>query len=147
MSRYIIGIDPGKNTGFGVWDAKLEKFSYLGTIDFWTAVDLLRAYDPRDVIRVIVELPQTKHVWHGSKNVATAQRTGVNVGGALREAELLAEFCSRRGLSIITKPPAGKIDAAKFRDLTGYKGATNEHTRDAGMLAYRVAHKIAHGVF
>ena len=132
MIKRVIGIDPGKNTGYAEYDGELFAFK----ITFWRAVDLISAYLPEETA-VIVELPRSKHVWHGKgQNSKAMARTGVNVGSVVREAELLAERFISLGYTVVTVHPKGKTTAEEVKHITGYEGRTNEHTRDAIMLAW-----------
>lgn len=140
MKRYSIGIDPGKKTGFAVYDI-LKDTLHLQTLDFWNVMDEMDRIGSRvfeEIYEVTVEVPTSKHVWHGKgPNQKSASKVGVNVGGVIREAELLAEGIRRMGFNVRTVHPRGKVDAAKFEAFTGYQGRTNEHTRDAGLLCFR----------
>lgn len=122
-----IGIDPGVHTGFAV--AEDGKLVRLQTLDFWqayhTACVLIGEHGS---LRVVIEVPKTKANWHG----ATAAH---NVGRVCREAELLADGLELAGAQVQRVHPSGKVDAATFARITGWVGRTNEHQRDAGMLA------------
>ncbi len=129
----VIGIDPGKNTGFCV--VLNGEISELFTCNFWDAIDQINAH--HDAV-VVVELPATTHVWHkGAKSRGAIEKTGVNVGSCLREAELIIAYLGKMGRQVIIEKPAGKVDKEQFQSTTGWTGRTNPHTRDAGMLAYR----------
>lgn len=138
MKRYSIGIDPGKKTGFAAYNIEKDTLD-LQTLDFWDVIREMHIfYNPMTVHEVTVEVPTSKHVWHGKgPNQKSASKVGVNVGGVIREAELLAEGIRRMGFSVRTAHPRGKVNAAKFKTFTGYQGQTNEHTRDAGLLCFR----------
>lgn len=127
----IIGIDPGQKTGIAlVIDGKLVK---LDTVDFWRAYRVVDSYKGI-AIRVAVEVPRNKKNWHG---VGAA----VAVGGVIREAQLLAEGIERLGFIVDRVHPTGigkKMKHAEFCKLTGWVGRTNEHTRDAALLALGV---------
>ena len=138
MIKRVIGIDPGTNTRYAEYDGGLRAFK----TNFWGAVDLVSAYPPKETA-VIVELPRSKHVWHGKAQNNTAMaRTGVNVGSVIREAELLADRFNTTGYTVITVHPRGKTTAAEVKHITGYEGRTNEHTRDAIMLAWIHKHLL-----
>jgi len=132
MSK-VLGIDPGKNTGLAIF--LNGKLTDLCTSDFWGAIEHINVH--HDAV-VVVELPSTKHVWHGGATAKGAiQRTGVNVGSCLREAELIIAYLGRMKRQVIIEKPAGKVDKDRFQAATGWTGQTNAHTRDAGMLAHR----------
>lgn len=133
----VIGIDPGKHTGMAI--AMDGKITALTETDFWGCVDYLQVHD--DAL-VVIELPNTKHVWHGdAKAKGAIQRTGVNVGSCIREAELLVSWLHRNKRNYIIQKPQGKLDANMFKRITGWSGPTNQHKRDAGMLAVGLSAK------
>jgi hypothetical protein len=135
MSR-VIGIDPGTDTGVAIYNPATKSLEMCESTGFWGAIDLISAN--RDAM-VIIELPNTSHVWHtGAVSQAAKNKTASNVGKVLREAELLIEFCKLNGISCRSIPPKGKVNAKVFKMVTGWKGMTNEHARDAGMLCFGV---------
>lgn len=133
----VIGIDPGKRTGIALSvDGKLTE---VFETDFWGAI---RQIDSFPYAAVVVELPVSKHVWHnGAVNKAAIQRTGVNVGSCIREAELLIAYLgSNKDRQVIIEKPAGKVNSASFKALTGWNKKTNQHMRDAGVMAHKYRH-------
>ena len=134
---YSIGIDPGKSTGFAVYHIQEEKLVRLETLSFWSAFGQTLIYEPDNVSRVVIELPDSKHVWHKDANgTAAIQRQAVNVGSVLREAELLAMGIENAGYNVQTTNPRGKVDAKRFKMITGWTGQSNQHERDAGLLCF-----------
>lgn len=139
-----IGLDPGEHTGFAVYDRDLCSFSELREISFETAVwEITEKYQSAIIV---IEIPNNKSVWHkpNGANLAVIQRTAVNVGSVLREAELLKRslqyFGKRKGCDyeIRTAHPRGKVDADMFKRITGFNGRVNQHCRDAGLLCWGV---------
>lgn len=137
-----VGIDPGKNTGVAVWDCKEEKFLLLETMSFWTTfttvtVDL---WPKHEKLLAIVEDPRGNNpVFNrghkGKRNLKIAQNVGMNK----KEAGLLIEGFRRSGIPTRgVVPKQSKINAAQFKQMTGYQGRTNEHKRDAGRLVYKM---------
>jgi predicted RNase H-like nuclease (RuvC/YqgF family) len=121
-----IGIDPGVHTGFAV--AEDGKLTRLETLDFWKVYHIVSGLiDEHGSLCVIIEVPKTKANWH---NPAAAH----NVGRVCREAELLACGLELIGAQVERVHPKGKVDAVAFARITKWKGRTNEHQRDAGML-------------
>jgi len=134
MSKFLIGIDPGKDTGFAVYDTDEKAFVLCKKYSFWEAIEKLAYYKTFGFL-AYVELPKTKHVWHsGAKNQNAKNRTAVNVGSVIREAELIVEWLEREEVEHKTVAPKGKVNDAVFRKLTGWPGRTSQHARDAGML-------------
>ena len=88
----IYGIDPGKTTGMAL--CKDGKLISVFDVNFWGCIEVIND-NSEDMF--IIELPNSKHVWHNQATSKKAiQRTGVNVGSAIREAELIIEFISIR---------------------------------------------------
>ena len=133
----VIGVDPGRHTGIALSvDGKLTE---VFETDFWGAIQHIDSYP---YAAVVVELPVSKHVWHnGAVNKAAIQRTGVNVGSCIREAELLIAYLSNdKDRQFIVQKPAGKMNSAAFKVLTGWEKQTNQHMRDAGVMAHTYRH-------
>ena len=143
MSRYVIGIDPGTFTGYSVYDSHTDTFIQIYTLNFWTAYEAVKDYREfrSDIKGIVVEVPDTKRVWQSSKgNIASVQRTAVNVGSVLRESVLLADGIDRLGIvkKVARVNPRGKTTQERFKTLTGWEGRKlNQHERDACMLCYR----------
>lgn len=67
------------------------------------------------------------------------EKMAINVGGVIREAELIAERFRDWGYEVDTPQPVGnpwKENATLFKQTTGYKKTSNEYTRDAAWLVY-----------
>lgn len=129
----IIGIDPGKVSGIAIANDS-GKLEFIFDGGFW---DVIRALEQNPTASVVVELPTTKHVWHGSaKTKGAIQRTGVNVGSCLREAELIVEYLVINNYKHETRKPQGKKNAEYFKRITGWSGKTNQHMRDAALLIF-----------
>jgi hypothetical protein len=129
-----LGIDPGSSTGFAI--AEDGNLIVLCTVDFWDAIYNIDSYP--DAI-VVVELPDTRHIWH-TKSVSRAAigSTGIRVGSCLREAELIIKYLHKKNRDYVIQKPLGKINADEFKCITGWKGKSNQHERDAAMLALSI---------
>ena len=127
----IIGIDPGAATGFALVENR--KIMQLQTLSFWEVIDRINIYEN---VAYAIELPKTRHVWHREANSKSALlKTGMNVGSCIREAELIIEYFKRNGKEYKVVIPQGKLKADQFERVTGWKGKSNQHVRDAAMLA------------
>lgn len=91
--RYLIGIDPGVNTGVAVWN---RAAGMLVTVDAGT----------------ITEVMEAVKLWSEGLDVKVF-------------FEAVAPQRNRT-----------KLSAGAFARLTGWKGRTNEHGRDAAMLVF-----------
>ena len=132
----IIGIDPGINTGYCL--IRNGIIEYIITTDFWGCIAELQLIEDIDNTLIVIELPSSKHVWHnGATNKAAIQRTGFNVGGVYMRAELVVEWLMINDYNYVTCNPLGKIKSDEFKAVTGWSGVTNQHERDAAMMAWK----------
>lgn len=136
--RFCIGIDPGAKTGLAIYDRKEGVLTEVSTTSFWPAISTIEIrFRPELVHVVAIEIPNTTHVWHkGAKNRGAIEKTALNVGKAIREAELMRDWLTDHGYDLNIIHPKGKIKQDKFERMTGYKRNTSQHGRDAGMLCW-----------
>lgn len=132
----ILGIDPGASTGVAVFEH--GALSRLITIDPAHIGRLLDGHQPE---RVIFEDSRLQsHVWAGAaKTKAAAIKIGRNVGEVDAWCKLIVAECGERGIpahGISPKSKGSKLDAAQFAAATGWAGRSNEHERDAAMVAW-----------
>lgn len=153
-----IGIDPGKKTGFAVWNGKARDFEEIETFDFWGAIyrilDWKRWPERTQDLCVVIEATHLNPSMHAktigitkamehlpeSARMSSLMKIAQNVGGNKREAELFVEFAKKHDIMVIeakpTRKSVTKITAEKFKIWTGWDGRTNEHSRDAAMLVF-----------
>lgn len=139
--RYVVGIDPGVKTGFAVWDRAERKFRSIGTTEFWSIFDFAADVSPDDV-KFIVETYDWKPTFGQRRgkasSVGVVDRMARNVGQVMREARLIIEGLRRRGFEVVECAPLGKKNADQFRRLTGWQDRTNQHERDAAVMAFQM---------
>lgn len=150
MDKIVIGIDPGQNTGFAVWDSFEKKFISLLTVSFWEAISLLQQAKTREDIglcrlEVVVEdVTQNKPIFmkenRSKSGVKGFSRIASNVGMNKRDCQLLIQWCEVNGVKVVTVKPTKKsltkLDAESFLKITKYSSSTSQHARDAGMLVF-----------
>lgn len=137
MNEVVVGIDPGKSTGFAVYSVDWERLIVLETLDFWGAYDRAMGFVRTVPTMVIIEVPNSKHVWHkGAASERALQRQGANVGSVVREAELLAEGLARENCIVKRVQPRKKVNAKDFATITGWTNRSNQHERDAAMMCF-----------
>lgn len=133
----ILGIDPGANTGVAVFEG--GRLSRLITIE---PVHIGRLIDGHQPERVIFEDSRLQsHVWTGAaRSKAAAVKIGRNIGEIDAWCKLIVAECAQRGIpahGISPKQKGTKIESQDaFNRITGWTGASNEHTRDAAMVAW-----------
>lgn len=135
---WVIGIDPGTNTGVAVWDTAAKEFVRLELMTFWSAYDLITGeYNPDDVLLVIEDARLNKVTFRKKGEGFYQDRLSRNVGNIQKECGLLIAGFERLHYEIQTiKPTAQKWDAATFTRYTGIKKGHNEHIRDAARLVW-----------
>lgn len=132
----IVGLDPGANTGLALFLAgRLEE---------------LRTIAPHEIELVLSELKPSRvvfedsrlqsHTWTTSRSRAAAAKMARNVGQVDAWCILITAVCARLGIPAHGISPAGKggkLNAERFAAATGWAGRSNEHERDAAMVAWR----------
>ena len=137
----LIGIDPGENTGFAIWDSREGKFLALETLPIHQAlvkVMMWRENVGHD-LKVIFEDARQRKWFPREKNVSEYRGKLMGAGAAKRDARIWEEFLTDYGIPFTAhKPQAGgtKWSADYFAQVTGWTGRTSEHARDAALLVY-----------
>lgn len=139
QAYYLIGIDPGASTGVCLYNRKNKTFS-LHTISPWEIIDLIDDFlvqsgDPPDRFHVVIEDPrQNATTFRRNVSMAELLKIAQNVGSNKRDTDWLEYLIQSIGLKVtLVKPVKGnsKWNRKTVKNLTGYKGQSNEHTRDA----------------
>lgn len=134
MSR-IIGIDPGMATGIAFFcDGNIVE---LATVAPNRLRSKMQSYMPE---RVIFEDSRLQsHIWTGSMAKAAAMKVARNVGQIDAWCYLITAICEEWGIpahGISPKQKGAKLNAAQFNKVTGWAGKSNQHERDAAMVAW-----------
>lgn len=137
MMKYI-GIDTGTKTGFAVWDG--ERFLEVATLSLWEALDRVRRLrEQGEEITVVCEDARKRKYLPREKNVSEYRGRLMGAGSVKRDAVIWQEFCEDNGITCIMQAPSRgmtKWSAEVFADVTGWKGRTSNHARDAALLVY-----------
>lgn len=140
QTRYIIGIDPGVQCGFAVWNRSIRQFDVIETLSFWEVMERVQAYNAPEtklIVEVAHHAPTFRHLKAEGGNAHTLSKIARNVGQVTREAQLLVEGLKRLGYAVAEVKPAGKKDQAEFKRITGWAKRTNQHERDAALMAFQ----------
>lgn len=136
----VLGFDLGVKTGVARYiDGKLLA---LETVKPWGMRDLLEA-SCKTAARVDVVFEDSRlqsTIFSGRKTTVEAKRLKIarDVGGIDAWCTLLEQECKRlglRSLGVSPKDKGAKVAASAFDHITGWPGRTNEHERDAAMVA------------
>ena len=162
MSRFLLGIDPGRNTGIAIIDRDKKKLVKLDTLNFWETVKVLDDFTayiyPKDdmigfvfeaseiQLEVVIEDPNENSFIY-NQNVAklskqAAMTVAQSVGRNKEQAFLLIDYLEKKGIKYKTVRPrnrnngGGKWTSEYFCKMTGWQGKSNEHNRDAARLIW-----------
>lgn len=141
----VVGIDPGKNTGFASIDG--GKIEHMKTLSVLEAIDLIDCWSFSIDLVVLKDSTLQTHVFSdpGVKTDA-AMKIARNDGEIDGYCKLIRQRCIDLQVSIKSVSPKNKgpkIEPVYFKKITGWDGPSNQHERDAVMLAwpYRLGDK------
>ena len=133
QGNVVIGIDPGANTGIAIYHG--GKLTSLHTIDPYRIAEYVAG-----AARVVFEDSRlTSFVFTTAMSRASALKMARNVGEIDAWCKLIVALCADLGIpahGISPKGKGAKVKAPAFDALTGWAGSSNEHTRDAAMVAW-----------
>jgi len=154
----VIGIDPGDHTGLAVWDTGQQAFVLLATLPLhkamqevvkWTTAPELAPQRKGKKVHVVCEDARQRTWFAPERNVSEYRGKLMGAGAAKRDAKIWEEFLSDKDVAMpysddlgltftMHKPQAHgtKWAADYFARVTGFKGRTSEHSRDAALLVY-----------
>jgi hypothetical protein len=137
----VIGIDPGAQTGIGMFeDGKLVLLRTLDAVQFLLWLESLRT-SPRDRMIVLEDSTLTSHVFTAfGLSPAAARKVARNVGEIDAYCKQIKAVCGLANLPYQSVSPRGKgekVGAKAFKELTGWPHRTNPHERDAAMVAWQ----------
>lgn len=130
--RMLIGIDTGTRTGIATWDG--ERLTVDCTTISKAMLEVLRLSTLYEV--VVLYEDATKRKWFGN----TGRERLKGAGSVERDSKIWRDFLAENGIKAVAVAPKDnitKLNAKQFAMLTGYKGTSNEHGRDAAMLVYK----------
>ena len=132
----ILGIDPGAHTGVATYVNGV--LTDLETVGPHNIERLIRGRTPA---RVVFEDSRLQsHTWTSSASKAAAAKMARNVGQVDAWCNLITSICAELGIAAHGISPAGKggkLNALQFASVTGWLQRSNEHERDAAMVAWK----------
>lgn len=134
-----IGIDPGRHTGFAVWDG--TGFRDISTLPLHEA--LRRTHhilntEPDEVMVVFEDARKRKWIPR-EKSVSDYRGKLMGAGSVKKDCVIIEDFCKDYGIpfeALAPRPRMTKWDDKVFARMTGYTGRTSEHGRDAALLVW-----------
>jgi hypothetical protein len=141
---HVIGIDPGTATGYAVHDPASGLFVVESGTHYAIMQCVLNRHRNGEVL-VVIEDAGLARVGRWAKTYGQVNRLQ-GVGSVKRDCKLWFEFLKAEKIPYVTVKPkrrATKKDAALFARITGWKGRTNEHGRDAAMFVHGITESMA----
>lgn len=132
-----IGIDPDVDkSGIAIWDSSTASFTAIETQNFFDVLEtLLQNKDA--FVRIEAGWLNKKSNFHLAKSKGISDAISRKVGENHMIGKLFENFCVRNGIKhSLSRPTKKKYDKIAFTKTTGYKGRTNQDSRDAAMLVY-----------
>ena len=132
----VIGIDPGANTGVAVYVG--GHLTQLLTMDVLAALEMIK--ENKIALVCLEDSTLTSHIFT-AKGVshAAALKVARNIGEVDACCKLIKQTCAKLNipyLSISPKQKGKKMARKEFDALTGCSIPSNQHERDAAMVAW-----------
>lgn len=131
----LLGIDPGQNTGLAIFDG--GRLAELRTVE---PVEIAAAIESIAPGRVIFEDSRLQsHVWTTSTTKAATAKMARNIGEIDAWCKLIVAVCAGLDIPAHSVSPLGKgckMAADQFKRITGWDKPSNQHERDAAMVAW-----------
>ena len=134
----VIGIDPGVNTGMAVYeDGELVS---LQTIEPHQIGLILSQYQVQPLFLVFEDSRLQSHVWLPSQSKGVAANIARKVGMVDAWCYLIERVCEDYNIAYMRVSPKAKgmkVDAELFKKVTRWDKRSNQHERDAAMIAWQ----------
>lgn len=135
-----IGIDPGVKTGYAEWEVGSNRLIVVETLTIHEAMERVKAHAIAKTVRRVTFEDARKRRYFGAADDRQA-RSGAGiregVGSVKRDCSIWDDFLASLGVKYRALAPqagATKWSAEHFARVTGWKGRTSEHGRDAAIL-------------
>ena len=134
----VIGIDTGVSTGLAIWDNRTKMLITVKTMMIHQAMRLVQEQAAEvGPERILVRFEDARlRKYFGRSGREKLQ----GAGSVKRDAKIWEDFLKDEKIPFECVAPRNnttKMEAGYFRALTGWKGITSEHTRDATMLVFQ----------
>ena len=133
----MIGIDPGKITGYGMWEPTRKELISVGSDSMLKVMNLVLFHCKEQEHLIVIEDARLRKKFNKSEwNPKRLQ----GAGSIRRDCSLWEEFCQENDLNYVMKHPRNtKWSAETFQRLTKWEGRTNSHARDAVLLVWNMS--------
>lgn len=132
--RLFVGIDPGVHTGYA--EAVGGQIMRCESMRIDEALERVRKLAAETkLLTVVFEDARMRTGYFGKDSKAKQQ----GAGSIKRDCKIWADFLADLGIAYMNVSPrqkGAKRTSQAFAALTGFRGLTNEHGRDAAMLVW-----------
>ena len=138
MALYI-GIDPGRDTGFAVWNSQTRQFVEVSTLRIHQATRRVEHYRTHGEVVVVFEDARRRGWIPRERNLSEYRGRLMGAGSVKRDSSIWQDFFDDTDITYLEVPPRKgltKWDADTFRRVTGWQGRTSNHARDAALLVF-----------
>lgn len=125
-----IGIDPGTNTGIAAWDSDTHTWRSIQTTTIMEAIDLCKWMGQTQEVTIVMEDARLRK-WFGKSG-----REQLQGAGSIKRDCAIWEEVFPNIVKVAPKNNKTKLDSTTFEKITGWKGRTSVHARDAAMLVF-----------
>ena len=140
---WIIGIDPGTTTGMCIYN-RVTKIELLTSGTLLEMQYILQAHPWNKLIKfnqVFMRIEDARlRKWIPYEKTERAEKGHREGAGYVKaHCAIWENFCEIWGIPyelVEPKKNKTKVKADKFKMMTGWKGRTNEHERDAAMIVF-----------
>lgn len=136
--KWYVGIDPGVNTGFSIWNGVDRRLMLVDSMPIHEAMANVSSMDPEQLSETLFRVEDARQrTWFGKNNEAQLQ----GAGSIKRDSTIWEDFLKSKGANYeMVKPKHNrtKLKAEPFVQYTGWKEKTNEHGRDSAMLVFGI---------
>lgn len=133
----LVGIDTGRHTGFAVWDTEKRHLDFVDTIPIHEA--MLRIWSQRHANVEVYFEDARQRKWYGTRTAKEDRNKLQGAGSVKRDSTIWEDALKDWGIpfhAVAPKHNTTKMTPEYFRTVTGWKGRTSEHSRDAAMLVF-----------
>ena len=131
-----IGIDPVTHTGVAFWNSTSKVLFDLYTLPIHRALEKVKRFynDNKGLFDICVVFEDARQrKWYGKESNDKLQ----GAGSVKRDCSIWEGFCKDEMISYLALPPikgGTKVSESYFKTISGWKGRTSNHARDAAML-------------
>lgn len=138
-AAFIIGIDPGVNTGLSIWSTATKELLRVETVEIHQALFYIVSFVKEfGIVKGLVHIrfeDARQRKWFGNSGREQLQ----GAGSIKRDCKIWEDFLTDIKVSFEMVPPKDtttKLSSDTFKKITKWEGRTSEHSRDSAMLVF-----------